>query len=117
MQDAAVSRKDKLALLKKRKELHDTNPNSQFVNLLSQTCALTETDPREEGSVFKFRNYDPTTSTTKKHSLNSEMDTVEKQVEGLTEKAIAADELLRAQELVRPPFSISSPISRGIQLK
>lgn len=54
---------------------------------------------REE--TFKFRNYDPETGTARKHARLDEEDTVEKQVEGLTDAAIAQDEAQRAQELVR----------------
>lgn len=51
-------------------------------------------------SVFKFRNYDPETGTARKHARVDEDETVEKQVEGMAEKAIAEDEARRAQELV-----------------
>ncbi|BGP13803.1 hypothetical protein JCM10213_006365 [Rhodosporidiobolus nylandii] len=88
LQDAAEARKAKLAALKKRKTLHDSG-------------APTEGDANgaDKSEVFKFRNYDPETGTARKHARTEEEDTVEKQVEGLTEKAIAEDQVLRAQEL------------------
>ena len=54
--------------------------------------------------MFKFRNYDPETGTARKHARTDDDDTVEKQVEGLAEKAILQDELQRAQELVSRSF-------------
>ncbi len=56
--------------------------------------------------MFKFRNYDPETGAMRKHQRTEEEDTVEKQVEGLTEAAIAQEQATRNQELVstiRPP--------------
>ncbi|GAA5853731.1 hypothetical protein JCM9279_000289 [Rhodotorula babjevae] len=90
LQQAADARKHKLAALKKRK-----------------AAALTgHTDPADaddtndaEAEAFKFRNYDPDTGKARKHARTDEADTVEKQVEGLADQAIAQDELQRAQEL------------------
>ncbi|GAA5848411.1 hypothetical protein JCM8547_004507 [Rhodosporidiobolus lusitaniae] len=88
LQEAAEARKAKLAALKKRKTLHDTG------------AAVQEGENgNDDGEVFKFRNYDPATGTARKHARTEELDTVEKAVEGLTEQAIAADEVQRAQEL------------------
>lgn len=56
---------------------------------------------RHREETFKFRNYDPETGSARKHARLDEEDTVEKQVEGLTDAAIAQDEVQRAQELVR----------------
>ncbi|SCV67056.1 BQ2448_5702 [Microbotryum intermedium] len=93
LQDAAEARKAKLAVLKKRKTLHDSG-------------APTSTDLDGDGDqdrasteVFQFRNYDPTTGTARKHARTDELDTVEKQVEGLADEVIARDEATRAQEL------------------
>ncbi|GAA6042768.1 hypothetical protein JCM8097_007467 [Rhodosporidiobolus ruineniae] len=85
LQDAADARKAKLAALKKRKTLHDQGAPAD--------------SSAEQTEVFKFRNYDPETGTLRKHARTEEVDTVEKQVEGLTEQVIALDEATRAQEL------------------
>ena len=55
LQDAAVSRKEKLAMLKKRKELHGTNP------------AASADASEAKSDVFRFRNYDPETGSARKH--------------------------------------------------
>ncbi|KAL8286625.1 hypothetical protein RQP46_004153 [Phenoliferia psychrophenolica] len=89
LQDAAVSRKEKLAMLKKRKELHETNPT-----------AAASTDAGDKSSdVFRFRNYDPETGSARKHARMDEDETVEAQVEGLVDKVVAEDEARRAEEL------------------
>ncbi|KAK4699684.1 coiled-coil domain-containing protein 12, partial [Phenoliferia sp. Uapishka_3] len=93
MQDAATSRKEKLAMLKKRKELHDTNPDQP----------ATAGAAKDQDGVFRFRNYDPETGGARKHLRMEEDDTVEKQVEGLAEKIIAEDEARRAEELPKKP--------------
>ncbi|KAF5389830.1 hypothetical protein D9757_003586 [Collybiopsis confluens] len=60
---------------------------------------------RKEGSsgqgIIKNRNFDPESRTLKKHTANEdvEMDTVEKNVEGLAEQVIREDEEKRAEEL------------------
>ena len=53
--------------------------------------------------VIKHRTFDPETKTLKKHAADEdvEMDTVEKQVDGLAERIIQEDEERRAQDLVR----------------
>ncbi|BGO97642.1 hypothetical protein RTG_01482 [Rhodotorula toruloides ATCC 204091] len=84
LQEASNARKAKLAALKKRKLQHD---------------AGAPTDAADGEETFKFRNYDPETGTARKHARLDEEDTVEKQVEGLTDAAIAQDEAQRAQEL------------------
>lgn len=63
--------------------------------------------------MFKFRNYDPETGTARKHARTDDDDTVEKQVEGLAEKAILQDEVQRAQELVShsPDCTLANPDS------
>ena len=55
----------------------------------------------EEG-VVKHRTYDPDTKTLKKHATDGdvEMDTVEKNIEGLAEQIIEEDAERRAQELL-----------------
>ncbi|GAA5968076.1 hypothetical protein JCM11641_003719 [Rhodosporidiobolus odoratus] len=88
LQQAAEARKARLAALKKRKTLHDSGA--------ANTADDGDTD---QGEVFKFRNYDPATGGARKHARTDEEDTVEKEVEGLAEGIIAADEVLRAQEL------------------
>jgi hypothetical protein len=51
--------------------------------------------------VFRFRNYDPSTGTARRHDrVNDEQETVEKEVEGLVETVIKEDEEKRKQELV-----------------
>lgn len=58
--------------------------------------------PSEE-SVIKHRTFDPETRTLKKR-VNDEdidMETVEKEIEGLAEKIIQEDAERRAQDLVR----------------
>lgn len=57
--------------------------------------------------MFKFRNYDPETGAMRKHQRTDEKDTVEKQVEGLTEAAIAQEQQTRNQELVSTTIAIS----------
>ncbi|GAA5822978.1 hypothetical protein JCM11251_004444 [Rhodosporidiobolus azoricus] len=89
LQEAAEARKAKLAALKKRKTLHDSGAPA--------ANGAGENGDSEE--PFKFRNYDPETGTLRKHARTDEQDTVEKQVEGLTDKVIAQDEVTRAQEL------------------
>jgi len=54
----------------------------------------------DKPEVFKFRNYDPETGAMRKHQRTDEQDTVEKQVEGLTQAAISQEQLTRNQELV-----------------
>jgi coiled-coil domain-containing protein 12 len=111
LQEAALSRKEKLAALKKRKELHDdssadpspsTTPDVPYVSLSSP--ALNATDKKERMTirkeVFRFRNYDPATGGARKHARTEELETVEAQVEGMASRVIAEDELRRAQELV-----------------
>ncbi|GAA5860503.1 hypothetical protein JCM3774_006189 [Rhodotorula dairenensis] len=93
LQEAAEARKAKLAALKKRKTLHDSGAQDAG----DQSAALAP--PADRHEVFKFRNYDPETGTARKHARTDEDDTVEKQVEGLAEKAILQDEIQRAQEL------------------
>ncbi|GAA6004561.1 hypothetical protein JCM10207_000935 [Rhodosporidiobolus poonsookiae] len=88
LQEAAEARKAKLAALKKRKALHDTGAPADG-----------ETNGEDSGEVFKFRNYDPETGAARKHARLEENETVEKQVEGLTDRIIAEDEVTRAQEL------------------
>lgn len=53
--------------------------------------------------IIKHRTYDPETKTLKKHATDGdvEMDTVEKNIEGLAELIIAEDAERRTQELVR----------------
>lgn len=62
-------------------------------------CLVADLRLLRRAEVFRFRNYDPETGTARKHARTEELDTVEKQVEGLTDEAIAADEAQRAQEL------------------
>lgn len=57
LQEAAVSRKEKLAMLKKRKELHETNPSA----------SAAEDAGKLKADVFRFRNYDPETGSARKH--------------------------------------------------
>ncbi|GAA5989294.1 hypothetical protein JCM10908_001245 [Rhodotorula pacifica] len=90
LQEAAEARQAKLAALKKRKTLHDSGNTGADEN---------DAPAADRGEVFKFRNYDPETGTARKHARTDEDDTVEKQVEGLAEKAILQDEIQRAQEL------------------
>lgn len=92
LQEAAEARKAKLAALKKRKTLHDSGAPADDAHHQPDTSA-------EQHQVFKFRNYDPETGTARKHARTDDDDTVEKQVEGLAEKAILQDEIQRAQEL------------------
>ncbi|GAA5951993.1 hypothetical protein JCM8115_005298 [Rhodotorula mucilaginosa] len=92
LQEAADARKAKLAALKKRKTLHDSAAPADGAHPHPDPSA-------ERHEVFKFRNYDPETGTARKHARTDDDDTVEKQVEGLAEKAILQDELQRAQEL------------------
>ena len=56
----------------------------------------------DDESVIKHRTYDPETKTLKKHVKDGdvEIDTVEKNVEGLAEAIIAEDAERRNQELV-----------------
>ncbi|GAA6051871.1 hypothetical protein JCM3770_005512 [Rhodotorula araucariae] len=86
LQEAADARKAKLAALKKRK---------------AAVLAGTRDGPDEPDAAeaFKFRNYDPDTRKARKHARTDEADTVEQQVQGLTDAAIAQDEIQRAQEL------------------
>ncbi|GAA5996108.1 CCDC12/cwf18 family protein [Rhodotorula paludigena] len=86
LQEAAEARKAKLAALKKRKQLHDAGTPA-------------DQDDGDHHEAFRFRNYDPETGKARKHARTDEDDTVEKQVEGLTDRAIAEDERQRAQEL------------------
>ncbi|GAA5885313.1 hypothetical protein JCM6882_009566 [Rhodosporidiobolus microsporus] len=90
LQEAAEARKAKLAALKKRKTLHDSG---------APAANGAGAEDGEDGEPFKFRNYDPETGTLRKHARTDEHDTVEKQVEGLTDRIIAEDQLQRAQEL------------------
>ncbi|POY74329.1 hypothetical protein BMF94_2523 [Rhodotorula taiwanensis] len=92
LQEQADARKAKLAALKKRKTLHDSGAPQP-----AGAAAADDDDDRQE--VFKFRNYDPETGKARKHARTDENDTVEKQVEGLAERAILEDEIRRAQEL------------------
>ncbi|GAA5942722.1 hypothetical protein JCM3775_005026 [Rhodotorula graminis] len=89
LQEAAEARKQKLAALKKRKAAALTGTKD--------SADADDNNPDAEG--FKFRNYDPDTGKARKHARTDEADTVEKQVEGLADQAIAQDELQRAQEL------------------
>ena len=59
--------------------------------------------------VIKHRTFDPSTRTLKKHENDEdvEMDTVEKNVEGLAEQIIEEDAERRAQDLVS---SVGSPL-------
>ncbi|TNY21614.1 cwf18 pre-mRNA splicing factor-domain-containing protein [Rhodotorula diobovata] len=91
LQEAAEARKAKLAALKKRKAAALSGSESQ-----DQGTAADEANDTE---AFKFRNYDPETGKARKHARTDEADTVEKQVEGLADQAIAQDEAHRAQEL------------------
>lgn len=49
--------------------------------------------------VIRPRNFDPETRTLRKHADDDQMDTIEKNVEGLAEKIIAEDAERRQQEL------------------
>ncbi|SGY40196.1 BQ5605_C003g02336 [Microbotryum silenes-dioicae] len=93
LQDAAEARKAKLAALKKRKTLHDSGAPISF------NLDLDGDHDAAPSDVFQFRNYDPTTGTARKHARTDELDTVEKQVEGLADQVIARDEATRVQEL------------------
>lgn len=121
LQEAAEARKAKLAALKKRKTLHDSGAPADDAHHQPDTSAEQSAPPHTNSpdgrvltrrkpthrrhQVFKFRNYDPETGTARKHARTDDDDTVEKQVEGLAEKAILQDEIQRAQELVsHPPF-------------
>ncbi|GAA5896295.1 hypothetical protein JCM8208_001839 [Rhodotorula glutinis] len=88
LQEAADARKQKLAALKKRKAAALTGQRDPA-----------DADDTNDAEGFKFRNYDPDTGKARKHARTDEADTVEKQVEGLADQAIAQDELQRAQEL------------------
>jgi coiled-coil domain-containing protein 12 len=56
---------------------------------------------REE-AVLSNRNFDPQTRTLRKRQADAEMDdTIEHNVQGLTEQIIAEDEAKRAQDLVK----------------
>ncbi|KAM0750946.1 hypothetical protein T439DRAFT_356673 [Meredithblackwellia eburnea MCA 4105] len=89
LQDASLSRKEKLAMLKKRKQLHDSG----------DAPPANGEQNGDKPEVFRFRNYDPNTGEARKHARLEEEDTVEKQVEGLAEKVILEDELRRGEEL------------------
>lgn len=118
LQEAADARKAKLAALKKRKTLHDSAAPADGAHPHPDPSAERSAAPRttvacypcadsqncRSHEVFKFRNYDPETGTARKHARTDDDDTVEKQVEGLAEKAILQDELQRAQELVSHSF-------------
>ncbi|BGP37877.1 hypothetical protein JCM10450v2_001813 [Rhodotorula kratochvilovae] len=86
LQEAADARKAKLAALKKRKAAALAGPRD-------------DADEHDSTEAFKFRNYDPDTGKARKHARTDEADTVEQQVHGLTDAAIAQDEIQRAQEL------------------
>ncbi|KAI0685668.1 mRNA splicing factor [Cytidiella melzeri] len=60
-----------------------------------------EADEGNAEGVIKHRTYDPDTKTLKKHVADGdvEMDTVEKNVDGLAERIIAEDAERRMQEL------------------
>lgn len=121
LQEAAEARKAKLAALKKRKAaaLSGSEPQDQGTaadeanESAPAPCGcvqLSQADwlitPGCSTEAFKFRNYDPETGKARKHARTDEADTVEKQVEGLADQAIAQDEAHRAQELVRPRPSV-----------
>lgn len=126
LQEAADARKAKLAALKKRKTLHDsaapaddahphTDASAERSALPLQVSRLrpvADLENHHRHEVFKFRNYDPETGTARKHARTDEDDTVEKQVEGLAEKAILQDELQRAQELVRHSSEPIAPVAK-----
>ena len=59
--------------------------------------------------VIKHRTFDPSTRTLKKHTNDEdvEMDTVEKNIEGLAEQIIQEDAERRAQDLVSSARIIS----------
>lgn len=119
MQAAADARKAKLAALKKRKTMHDNGDTSDSLepspagSVTGHSCDLEHRQASkadcaslcraDKPEVFKFRNYDPATGGMRKHQRTDEQDTVEKQVEGLTEQAIAQEEAARNQELVSGP--------------
>ncbi|THG94432.1 hypothetical protein EW026_g7041 [Hermanssonia centrifuga] len=81
--EASEARKARLIALRKRKAGES----------VSQTG---EVEP-----VVKHRTYDPETKTLKKHAPDDDfdMDTVEKEVDGLAEQIIKEDEERRAQDL------------------
>ncbi|KIP06031.1 hypothetical protein PHLGIDRAFT_46883, partial [Phlebiopsis gigantea 11061_1 CR5-6] len=84
LQDASDARKARLSALRKRKA----------GEVVDETRSSAE-------PVIKHRTFDPTTRTLKKHVNDDdvEMDTVEKNVEGLAEEIIKEDAERRAQEL------------------
>ncbi|GAA6062044.1 hypothetical protein JCM10212_005029 [Sporobolomyces blumeae] len=86
LQANADARKEKLAALKKRKTLHDSN----------SADPAARSDP---ATSFKFRNFDPETGLARKHAKTDEQDTVEQETHGLADVVIAQDEEVRQQEL------------------
>ncbi|KAF8831083.1 cwf18 pre-mRNA splicing factor-domain-containing protein [Lentinula edodes] len=69
----------------------------------TRKARLQELKQRKEASqgIIKNRNFDPESRTLKKHTASEdvEMDTVEKNIDGLAQLVIAEDEEKRAEEL------------------
>lgn len=102
LQEAAITRKEKLAALKKRKADSSTDsfvPFSFSFSILNLLIRGVNSHENEREGVFKFRNYDPTTGSVRKHVKTAESETIESQVLGLAERIIAQDELTRNEEL------------------
>ncbi|KAJ3999186.1 mRNA splicing factor [Lentinula boryana] len=86
--ETSDARKARLLQLKKRKE-------ERYVgNTRSQNRFYSQ-------GIIKNRNFDPESRTLKKHTASEdvEMDTVEKNVDGLAQQVIAEDEEKRAEDL------------------
>ncbi len=112
--EASEARQARLIALRKRKAGES----------VSQTCVILYTNwvclqlrsfflyRGEVEPVVKHRTYDPETKTLKKHAPDDDfdMDTVEKEVDGLAEQIIKEDEERRAQDLVRPNAISSSVV-------
>ncbi|KNZ45486.1 hypothetical protein VP01_807g16 [Puccinia sorghi] len=90
LEEQTLSRKEKLASLRKRKAEADAAPPS----------AVPEDPAVSKKREFRFRNYDPTINGPKRHdpSLHAQ-ETVEEKVKDLVANVTASDEIIRASEL------------------